>query len=273
MKRFPWIYELLLVAVTVSLSLPVLLLFLTSFKPEAEILHYRSAFPVHWTLDNYHRLLTRPEEAPVGRWFFNSLLVAGGVTLLVLCVASLAAYALARLRLPGGGWLFGVIVATTMVPAQILLVPMYLILNFLGWIDSFAALVVPAGANSFAVFLLYQFFKGIPRELDEAAAIDGCSPLGIYFRIVLPLAQPALATVAIFTFIGTWNDFVGPLIYLDSNDHLTMPVGIALFQTSYFNDYGITLAASVLCTLPVLVLFLIFQKALVRGIAMTGSRE
>lgn len=114
---------------------------------------------------------------------------------------------------------------------------------------------------------------GIPRELDEAAAIDGCSPLGIYFRIILPLAKPALATLAIFTFIGTWNDFVGPLIYLDSNDRLTMPVGIALFQTSYYNDYGITLAASVLCTLPVLILFFFFQKALVRGIAMSGIKE
>lgn len=273
MKSRVWIGEILLAAAAVSFFLPVLLLFLTSFKPEAEILNYRSVLPAQWTLENYQRLLNRPEEAPVGRWFLNSLLVSGGVTLLVLFVASLAAYALARLRPPGGGWLFGMIVATTMVPAQILLVPMYLILNALGWIDSFTALVVPAGANSFAVFLLYQFFKGIPRELDEAAAIDGCSPLGIYFRIVLPLAKPALATLAIFTFIGTWNDFVGPLIYLDSNDRLTMPVGIALFQTSYYNDYGITLAASVLCTLPVLILFLIFQKALVRGIAMTGSRE
>jgi multiple sugar transport system permease protein len=166
-----------------------------------------------------------------------------------------------------------VIVATTMVPAQILLVPMYLLLNALGWIDSYAALLIPAGANSFAVFMLYQFFRGIPRELDEAAAIDGCSPWGIFFRILLPLAKPALATLAIFTFIGTWNDFVGPLIYLDSNERLTMPVGIALFQTSYFNDYGITLAASVLCTFPVLILFAFFQKALVRGIAMTGIKE
>lgn len=273
MKSRLWIGELILAAVAISLLFPVLLLFLTSFKPEGEILHYRSALPENWTLDNYHRLLSRPEEAPVWRWFFNSLLVAGGVTVLVLSVASMAAFALARLRPAGGGWLFAVIVATTMVPAQVLLVPMYLILNALGWIDSYAALWIPAGANSFAVFLLYQFLRGIPRELDEAAAIDGCSPLGIYFRIILPLAKPALATLAIFTFIGTWNDFVGPLIYLDSNDRLTMPVGIALFQTSYYNDYGITLAASVLCTLPVLILFFFFQKALVRGIAMSGIKE
>lgn len=273
MKTRSWLAELALAAVALSLFLPVLLLFVTSFKPETEILHYRSAWPQHWTLENYQRLLSRPEEAPVWRWFFNSVLVAGGVTVLVLSVASLAAYALARLRPAGGGWLFAVIVTTTMVPAQILLVPMYLLLNALGWIDSYAALLIPAGANSFAVFMLYQFFRGIPRELDEAAAIDGCSPWGIFFRILLPLAKPALATLAIFTFIGTWNDFVGPLIYLDSNERLTMPVGIALFQTSYFNDYGITLAASVLCTFPVLILFAFFQKALVRGIAMTGIKE
>ncbi|HZP82179.1 MAG TPA: carbohydrate ABC transporter permease, partial [Chthonomonadaceae bacterium] len=160
-----------------------------------------------------------------------------------------------------------------MVPGQILLVPVYLILNRLGWLDTPFALIVPAGAGAFGVFLLHQFFLGIPKDLEEAAALDGCSRFGIFRHIVLPLSRPALATLGIFTFVGAWNDFLGPLVFLDSVDKYTLPVGIALFQTSYSAEYGLTLAASVLCTAPVLLVFLLFQRQIIQGIALTGLKD
>ncbi|HLJ56613.1 MAG TPA: carbohydrate ABC transporter permease [Chthonomonadaceae bacterium] len=253
--------------------LPLVFLALTAFKPDREILHYTGIAPAHPTLANFREVLGNPEEIPIARWFANSVLISSCVALLVVTVDSLAAYGLARLNLPGKRWVFGLIVATLMVPGQILLVPVYLILNRLGWLDTPLALIVPAGAGAFGVFLLHQFFLGIPRELEEAAMLDGCSPLGIFWRVVLPLSKPALATLAIFTFVGSWNDFLGPLVFLDSVDKYTLPVGIALFQTSYFAEYGLTLAASVLCTAPVLIVFLIFQRHIIQGVALTGLKD
>jgi multiple sugar transport system permease protein len=253
--------------------LPLLFLLITSFKPDSEILHYGGILPQHPTLGNFHEVLGNPEEIPIFRWFGNSVFVSSCVALLVVTVDSLAAYGLARLNLPGKKWVFGAIIATLMVPGQILLVPVYLILNRLGWLDTPLALIIPAGAGAFGVFLLHQFFLGIPRELEEAAALDGCSRFGIFWRVILPLSRPVLATLAIFTFVGSWNDFLGPLVFLDSVDKYTLPVGIALFQTSYYTEYGLTLSASVLCTLPVLIVFLVFQRHIIQGVALTGLKD
>lgn len=253
--------------------LPILLIFITSLKPDAEIVHFRGVLPQTATLENFREILGNPEEIPIARWFGNSLFISSFTTLLVLAVDSLAAYAFARLNLPGKKWVFGIVVLTLMVPGQILLVPVYLILNRLGWLDTPLALIVPAGAGAFGVFLLHQFFLGIPKELEEAAEIDGCSRWNIYWRVLLPLTKPALATLGIFTFIGSWNDFLGPLVFLDSVDKYTLPVGIALFQTSYYAEYGLTLAASVLCTLPVIFAFLLFQRNIIQGIALTGLKD
>lgn len=253
--------------------LPIAIMLITAFKPDAEIIHFRGLLPQHVTTQNFRDILFNPEEIPVARWFANSVFISSSVTLLVLTVDSLAAYGLARLELPGKKWLFPFIVATLMVPGQILLVPVYLILNQLGWLDTPLALIVPAGAGAFGVFLLHQFFLSIPKELEEAATLDGCTRFGIYWRIVLPLSKPALATLGIFCFIGSWNDFIGPLVFLDSVDKFTLPVGIALFQTSYYAEYALTLAASVLCTIPVVIVFLLFQRHIVKGMAMTGLKE
>ena len=253
--------------------LPLLFLLLTALKPDQEILHSSGLVPRRPTLGNFREVLGNPEEIPIARWFANSVFISTCVAFLVVTVDSLAAYGLARLNLPGKKWVFAVIVATLMVPGQILLVPVYLILNRLGWLDTPLALIVPAGAGAFGVFLLHQFFLGIPRELEEAAALDGCSPFGIYWRIILPVSRPVLATLAIFTFVGSWNDFLGPLVFLDSVDKYTLPVGIALFQTSYYTEYGLTLAASVLCTAPVLIVFLICQRHIIQGVALTGLKD
>lgn len=265
--------EILLAIVAVLFLLPVVLIFLTAFKPDSEIIHFQSLLPQEWTLENFRHILGSPEEIPIFRWLLNSLFISSMVTLLVLTVDSLAAYGLSRLRLPGGKTLFALIVATLMVPGQILLVPVYLILNGLGWLDTPLALIVPAGAGAFGVFLLHQFFQAIPRDLEEAAELDGCGKFGIYWHIMLPLSKPALATLGIFTFIASWNDFLGPLIFLDSVENFTLPVGVALFQTAYLAEYGLTLAASVICTLPVLVVFLIFHRHIIRGISMSGLKD
>jgi len=268
--------HLLLEAVVVLGALvfvsPAVLMTITAFKPDAEIIRFVGLLPDQWTLDNFRQILGTPEEIPLVRWFINSVFIAGSVTFLVLAVDSLAAYGLARLNLPGKKPVFAFVIAMLMVPGQIMLVPTYLILNALGWLDTPLALIIPAGAGVFGVFLLHQFFLSLPGELEEAAVIDGCSRLGIYARIVLPLSKPALATLGIFTFMGSWNDFLGPLVFLDSVEKYTMPVGIALFQTSYYAEYGITLAAATLCTAPALLAFLLFQKHIVEGISLTGLK-
>ncbi len=253
--------------------LPVLIMFLAAFKSETEILHFDRILPRDWTLANFREILGTPEEIPMVRWLGNSLFVSATTTALVVLVDSLAAFALARFDLPGRRYVFSSIVATMMVPGQILLVPAYLILNALGWLDTYLALIVPAGAGAFGVFLLHQFFLRLPRDVEEAAAIDGCSRFGIYARIAVPLCKPALATLGIFTFMGSWNAFVEPLIFLDSIDLYTLPVGLAIFQSSYANEYGLTLAACILCTLPVLVAFLFFQRHIIEGIALTGLKD
>ena len=275
-KRSPflaWIAQGMMILLALLFLMPILLIFVTGFKADSEIVRFTGILPHVPTLANFERVLQTPEEFPVFRWLLNSVFISSSVTLLVLTVDSLAAYGLARLNLPGKKWVFGLIVGTLMVPGQILLVPVYLILNRLGWLDTPLALIVPAGAGAFGVFLLHQFFVGIPRELEEAAALDGCSRLKIYWHVVLPLSRPALATLGLFTFIGSWNDFIGPLVFLDSSEKYTLPVGVAIFQSSFYTEYGLTLAASVLCTLPILIVFLLFQRNIVKGIAMTGLKD
>lgn len=253
--------------------LPVVLIFITPFKPDSEIIQFSGLLPERWTWENYAQLLGNREEIPILRWLWNSVFISTAVTLLVLAVDSLAAYALARMRVPGGGVIFMAIILTMMIPGQVFLVPVYLELNWLGWLDTPLALIVPPAAGAFGVFLLRQFFLSIPRDLEDAAAIDGCGYFKTYLHVVLPLSKPALATLAILTYIGSWNDFIGPLVYLDSVDKYTLPVGIALFQTSYYAEYGLTLAASVICTLPVIVIFLFFQRQIIESITTSGMKE
>jgi multiple sugar transport system permease protein len=253
--------------------MPVVLIVLSSLKPDAEILRFQGIMPQTWTLENYAEVFAKASEVPVGLWLFNSFFVSTCITILTLTVASLCAFALARLNLPRGKGAVALIVATMMVPGQILLVPVYLILNWLGWLDSPRSLIIPAGAGAFGVFLLYQFFKNLPRDLEDAAAIDGCSRLGIYWHVALPLSKSAMAALAIFTFTGSWNDFMGPLVFLESLDRFTLPVGIALFQSSYTIEYDLVFAVCVICTLPLLIVFLIFQKHIVKGISLSGLKE
>jgi len=271
-KREKFTIEMLVLIGAVIFLMPIFFLFVTSFKSYSEIINFTGILPQNWTLENFTTVLANSEEIPILRWFINSVVVSTMTTLSVLTVQSLAAFALARLNLPGGKWLFVIVVATLMIPVQVLLVPVYLTLNYLGWLDTHLALIVPPISGAFGVFLLRQFFISIPKEYEEAALIDGCSTWRIYWHIILPMSKPVLATLGIFVFIASWNDFLGPMVFLDSVDKYTLPVGIALFQNSYMTDYGITLAASSLSTLPVLLIFLLFQKHIIKGISMAGLK-
>ena len=253
--------------------LPCLVLTLAAFKPDSEIVKFQGLFPRQWTLENFREVLGNPEEIPLLKWLLNSILISTSTALLVLTVSSLAAWSMARLALPGKPIIYAVILGTLMVPGQILLVPVYLLLNTLHLLDTPFALIVPAAGGAFGVFMLHQFFIGIPRDLEDAASLDGCSRISTFWNVIVPLSRAPMSTLFIFAFVGSWNDFLGPLVFLDSLERYTLPVGIALFQTSYYTEYGLTLAASLLCTLPTFVAFMIFQRQIIQGMAASGLKE
>ncbi|HEX3356893.1 MAG TPA: carbohydrate ABC transporter permease [Tepidisphaeraceae bacterium] len=263
----------IMVATALLFIAPLIVMALTSFKHESEVLNPEAIIPRHWTMSNFRYVLSYPEEAPFVRWLLNSVFVSTTVTLLVLVFSSMAAYAITRLRVPGGGRMLGVIVVTMMLPAQLFLVPVYLILSWFHWLDTAAALIVPATAGGFGVFMMCAFMKAIPRSIEEAALIDGCSPVGVFLHVNLPLSAPAMATLGIFTFIASWNDFINPLVFIDSARNYTLPLGIALYQGSYSTEYALTLTTSLLATLPLIVMFMFFQRQIIESMSSTGLKD
>jgi ABC-type sugar transport system permease subunit len=269
------LYALMGLVVIVWIA-PLLWLLSTSLKPEGQILSLAPRWiPKTVTLENYLEIF---QKYRLGRWLLNSLLVAGGATVLGLAVSVPAAYAFARMRFRGEHWLFILILSTILVPVHITIVPLFIGLAKVRLVDTYFSLIFPTVANGFGVFLLRQFFQGIPRELEEAAVIDGASRLGILIRVILPLSRPALTAVAIFLFLLSWNDFMWPLIVTNTDATRTLPVGLATFvgggtvggQSIAY--YGIGMAASVLATIPALVFFVALQRYFVQGIALTGLK-
>ncbi len=210
---------------------------------------------------------------PILGWFRNSTVVAVLTTVCTLVVDALAAYPLARMRFPGRRLILGTIIATFLLPYELLFVPLFLGLNMFGIADSIFSLAIPPSANALGVFLLVRFFETIPRELEEAAFLDGCSRLGFFCRILLPLSRPGLATVAIFAFVGSWNNFFWPLIVSSSEATRTLPVGLATMVGSGMSmRQGVLMAAAVIATVPALVFFLALQRYFVQGIASSGVK-
>ena len=231
--------------------------------------------PANWI--NYPNAMTMPRR-PFLLYFRNSLIYTIGATLGITITSAFVAFGFARVRFKGRDALFLLVLSTMMLPSQVTLIPRYIIFQKLGWIDSMKPLIVPAWFGSaFDIFLLRQFFLTIPRELDEAAILDGCDLFSILWRIVMPLAKPAIVTVVAFSIVATWNDFMGPLIYLNSTEKVTVAVGLSLFRQmagdSGFTDLGAVMAASVVSLIPMLVLFITAQRYFVTGIAMTGLKE
>ena len=233
----------------------------------AEAVRRESRLAVHWA--NYSDAAT---ILPFGWFFLNSIFVALLVTAGQLVTCSLAAYAFARLKFPGRDRIFLLYLATMMLPGQVTTIPVYLIMRHLHWVDSYQAVILPSLFSAYGTFLLRQYFLTIPRSLEEAAMIDGCSRFGTYFRVILPLAKPALATLAVFVFIGSWNSFFWPFVVLSDNALMTLPVGLAKFKGLYGTNWTMLMAATVMVITPTLIVYLISQKFLTKGIVMTGLK-
>ncbi|HTY59315.1 MAG TPA: carbohydrate ABC transporter permease [Bacteroidota bacterium] len=263
----------LLTGVAALMVGPFLWMVSTSMMDQSDI--FRSPprwFPAELNLRNYRAIMA---FLPLGRMFLNSFTIAVCATVGQLASCALAAYAFARMKFRGHAVLYFLLLATMMIPPQVTMIPVFLIMKSLGWIDTLYALIVPAFfGGAFGTFLLRQFFSGIPVDLEDAARIDGCGRFRIFWQIVLPLSRPALVTLALFTFMAYWNDLLGPVIYLSSVGKATLTIGLANLQSDVMTTrYDLLMAGSVLSVLPILLLFVLGQRWFVRGIAMTGLKE
>ena len=259
-----------LIVLALIIVLPLVWMLLTSFKTDSDAVRNPYSIPNPFSLDGYQTLLNG--QQPIFRWLWNSFAAASVQTILVLITSSMGAYALARLDFPGKRVVFGLIISTLLVPPVVFLIPNYLIVQNLGWLDSILAITVPGAAGAFGIFFLRQFFVGLPVEIEEAARIDGASDLRIFLQIVLPLARPALATLAVLTFLNNWNDFLWPVYVLLSPDNMTLQPGLSMLQGAYRTHFGIVMAGAVVASVPVLVLFGIAQRQIVESVAGTGVK-
>lgn len=269
------IAHVLLIGASIVMLYPLLWMLSASIRPENEIFSSASIWPSEWSLDSYFRGWNGLRVS-FGTFFINSFVIAVLAVIGNLVTCSLAAYAFARLRFAGRSFWFAMMLMTLMLPYQVTLIPQYVLFRQFGWVDTILPLVAPKflAVDAFFIFLMVQFFRGIPRELDEAAQMDGCSPWRIYWKIMLPLSLPVMTTTAIFTFIWTWDDFFGPLIYLNDMRQYTVMLGLRTFVDSTGeSDYGGLFAMSVLSLVPIFVFFLAFQRLLIEGIATTGMKR
>lgn len=261
-----------LLAGSVGMMLPFLWMCSTALKSADKVMAYPPQWIPHPMV--WRNFIEGWGSLPFTLYLKNTCIITGAVIVGVLLTASMAGYAFSRLRFPGRDTLFIVTLATMMLPAQVTMIPVYLMFRNMGWLNTFMPLTIGAwlGGGAFNIFLLRQFMLTIPLELEDAARIDGCGSFGIYRQIMLPLIKPCLAVIAIFTFIGTWNDFMGPLIYLTTPDKLTLALGLQFFQ----GHYGVTLhylmAVSLIVMAPCLILFFVAQKYFISGIALTGIK-
>ena len=265
------VYTILILGSIVTL-VPFIWVLLTSLKPSSEIIKIPPTFfPQNWTFQSYSTIFNDP-KVPLARFFMNSLFVTGMHVLFVLFTSSLAGYVFAKYRFRGRNFSFSLILAQLMVPFQVVMIPSYLILVKLGLVDNLWGLIVPAMVDAFGIFLMRQFIESIPSELIDAARIDGASEFLIYGRIILPQLGPALAALGIFTFMGTWNDYLWPLIVITTHEKRTLPLLLTWYNNAHGTRYDLTMAASVLVLLPILVVYAFFQRWIVKGVAMTGFK-
>jgi multiple sugar transport system permease protein len=269
-RLFIW---LMMVGIAIIMVLPFVWLVSSSLKLEQRVFQ----FPPQWIPNpiqviNYYEALTLKPFLNI--YLKNTMIIALLNQVAILVSASFCAYGFARLEFPGRDFWFSVVLATMMIPFFAILVPQFVIFTRLGWTDSFLPLTVPYffGGGAFNIFLFRQFFRTLPKELSDAARIDGCNEFAIYWRVLLPLTAPALITVAIFTFLFSWNDFIGPLLYLNSPEKLTVAIGLVAFRGAMRTRWNLLMAASTAMTLPVILLFFVLQRYFIRGVVMTGLK-
>jgi multiple sugar transport system permease protein len=262
-----------LIGISIVFVAPLVWMLLTSFKSTGEA----TQVPPAWLPENpstraYDALFAGNTQTPVLRWFLNSMVAAVGQAILVLVVASMAAYALARMQFRGKNLIFAVIIGTLFVPGFVMLIPNFLMVDRLGWLDSLWALIIPGAASAFGVFFLRQFFSSLPRELEEAALIEGANAWQIFTKVILPLSKPALATLTVIAFLTNWNDFIWPVYVLFSPENLTLPPGLATLQGAYTTDYPVIMAGAALASIPVLILFVLCQRYIIEGVSRSGLK-
>jgi multiple sugar transport system permease protein len=277
-KRRTWqtiIWFVVLLAITAIVLYPLVWLLFSTFKPNGEFGSNQGLIPNSPTLDNYVKVMEGIAGVPMWKFFANSLLIAVGSVIGTVLSSALAAYAFARIQFKGLGILFAAMIGTLLLPFHVVIIPQYILFNNLGLVDTFWPLLIPKflATEAFFVFLLVQFMRQMPRDMDEAARIDGAGHIRIFWAIILPLIKPALITCAIFSFIWAWNDFLGPLLYLTSPENYPLPIALRLYNDqSSTSDFGATVTASFIALLPVLLFFLVFQRFLVDGVATQGLK-
>jgi len=259
-----------LLAGAVTMILPFLWTVSTSLKHISEVFVFPPAFfgeQIRW--DNYLRI---SERFPFGTYLVNSVKVTVIVTLAQLVTSSMAGFVFARLRFRGRDMLFGLYLATMMIPAQVTMIPNFIMMRQYNLVDTHWSLILPALVSAFGTFLLRQFFLTIPAALEDAARIDGCSPFGVYWRVFVPLSKPAMATLGVFVFMGTWNDFLAPLVYINTQANMTLPLGLASMQGMYSTDWPVLMAGTVITIAPLIVVFLLAQDFFIKGVTLSGLK-
>lgn len=273
-KRAGLLKHVFLVLTSLVMVYPLIWMLSASFKPDNQIFGSLSLWPETFDWLNYWQGWNAL-SVDFGRFFWNSTVVTVLSVIGNVISCSFAAYAFARLEFTGKTIWFALMMMTLMIPYHVVLIPQYLLFLQLGWVNTYLPLIVPQflAGDAFFIFLMIQFFRQLPRELDEAAMIDGCSPFKIYWAIIMPLSLPAMATAAIFSFIWTWQDFLGPLVYLNNVEDYTVPLALRMFLSQDgASQYGPMFAMSILSILPIFVFFIIFQRLIIRGIAMSGLK-
>lgn len=265
---FGWVCLWTVLAVTTVVSLyPLYGMYVTALTPTFDTIKTPpDLIPIHASLENFQRLIQKAKDYP--RWFANSLVITLSVTAFHVFFDTLAGYAFAKKRFPGRDILFAVLLATLMIPPQVTLVPLYVVIRSLGLLNNLLAVILPGTARVLGIFLMRQYIRTLPTEIEEAARIDGASEIGIFWHIILPLCQPAMAALAIFTFVFYWNDFIWPLITLQRSENFTLPVGVASLQGEFGTDYGVIFAGAALAALPILLFFLLFQRYFLEGVRL-----
>ncbi len=267
------VFALTLAVLNVVFVAPLVWMLVTSFKTNND----STSLPLSWlprpfTTQAYHTVLTANSQTPVIRWFLNSLVAATANALLIVTVDALAAYALARLNFAGKRFIFSTVVGTLFVPGFVFLIPNFLIVSQLGWLDSLWAIIIPSAGGAFGVFFLRQFFLSLPRTLEEAALLEGANHFQVFTRIVLPLARPALATLVVLSFLTNWNDFLWPVYVLFNPAHETLPAGLSTLQNAATINYPIIMAGAVVASVPVIALFVAAQRHVIASVAQTGLK-
>jgi multiple sugar transport system permease protein len=269
-RAVPLIRHLLLATGALTIVAPLMWMVTTSLKPANAVYQPPYLIPDTFRWSNYEQAWS---AAPFAQYYLNTIIMTAGIVAGHVIFDAMAAYAFARLRFPFRNTLFLILLATMLVPQFVTIIPAFALVTALGWLDTYAALIVPRLVDVFGIVLLRQYFATIPVQIEEAARLDGASRMRIFWQLMLPLSRPALATLAMFSFLFAWNDFLWPLLVTNSDELRTIQIGLSAFQGRYGTRWNYLMAGTVTATIPCLVMFVIFQRSLIRGIALTGLKE